>query len=124
MARRTRVKRAFKPIALIIAATYFLIDLIILAALRPLLKRISRLRFFKAFARWIETLGPYPSLGLILIPVILLEPVKPIAGYLMATGHWLDGVSLIAVGELLKIFFVERLFQLTKPKLMTIPVFA
>lgn len=124
MARRSRLKRVLKPIALIIGAIYFFIDLLALAALRPLLKRIARHRFFKAFARWIETLGPYQSLGVILIPIVLLEPVKPVAAYLMATGHWFDGVLLIAFGELLKIVFVERLFRLTKPKLMTITAFA
>jgi hypothetical protein len=47
---------------------------------------------------------------LFLVPVIILEPVKPVGAYLIATNHLVSGVSLIAIGELLKIVIVERLF--------------
>ena len=124
MARRSRLKRVLKPIALVIGVIYFLIDLLVLAALRPLLKRLFRHRLFKEFARWIETLGPYQSLVVVLTPIVLLEPVKPVGAYLIALGHWFDGTALIALGELLKIVFIERLFALTKPKLMTITAFS
>ena len=44
--------------------------------------------------------------------------------YLIATGHLVSGVSLIAIGEVLKIVLVERLFHFSRDKLMTIPAFA
>jgi hypothetical protein len=55
------------------------------------------------------------------IPVILLEPVKMIAAYLAATGQLLWAAVTFVVGELLKLVLVERLFELTKNKLMKIP---
>ena len=51
---------------------------------------------------WIRSLRPYPSLALFSVPVIMLEPVKPVAAYLAATGHGEQIVTLI-VGELLKL---------------------
>jgi hypothetical protein len=66
MTRRSfrRLLRAFfKPLLFIAAVIYFLIDLLVLAALRPFLKRFSDLRFFQLLARWIASLGPYTTMG-------------------------------------------------------------
>jgi hypothetical protein len=73
---------------------------------------------------WIRSLRPYPSLALFSVPVIMLEPVKPVAAYLAATGQIVSGVITLIVGELLKLVLVERLFSLTRDKLMKIPAFA
>jgi uncharacterized membrane protein len=54
----------------------------------------------------------------------LLEPVKPLAAYLAATGHIITGLSVFAAGELLKLVIVERLFAVSRQKLMSIPAFA
>ena len=67
---------------------------------------------------------PYPSLALFSVPVIVLEPIKPVAAYLAATGQVLSGVVTFIIGELLKLVLVERLFHLTRDKLMRIPAFA
>jgi membrane protein YqaA with SNARE-associated domain len=69
-------------------------------------------------------LSPYPSLALFSVPVIILEPVKPVAAYLAATGQMLGGALTLIIGELLKLVLVERLFSLTRDKLMKIPTFA
>jgi membrane protein YqaA with SNARE-associated domain len=69
-------------------------------------------------------LSPYPSLALFSVPLIILEPVKPVAAYLAATGQMLGGALTLIIGELLKLVLVERLFSLTRDKLMKIPTFA
>jgi hypothetical protein len=123
-----RVSRILSPVAAAAAALYFLIDAIFLSAvrtiIRPLAGALSRSRIFIALAAWVAALSPYPSLALFLVPVIILEPAKPVGAYLVATGHLAYGVSLIAVGEMLKILIVERLFHFSRDKLMTIPAFA
>ena len=43
--------------------------------------------------------------------VIMLEPVKPVAAYLAATGQMVSSVVTLIVGELLKLVLVERLFS-------------
>jgi hypothetical protein len=69
-------------------------------------------------------LRPYPSLALFSVPVLVLEPVKPLAAYLAATGQFVSSILTLTVGELLKLVLVERLFSLTRDKLMKIPAFA
>jgi hypothetical protein len=122
------VSRVLSPVAAVAAVLYFLIDAVFLSAVRriigPLARALSGLRIFNALAAWLASLGPYPTLVLFLVPVIILEPVKPVGAYLIATGHLVSGISLIAVGEVLKIVLVERLFHLSRDKLMTIPAFA
>jgi hypothetical protein len=56
--------------------------------------------------------------------VIILEPIKPVAAYLASTGQIVSSVLTLIVGELLKLVLVERLFSLTRDKLMKIPTFA
>jgi hypothetical protein len=56
--------------------------------------------------------------------VLILEPIKPVAAYLVATGQFLSGVVAFVGCELLKLVLVERLFHLTRDKLMRIPAFA
>jgi hypothetical protein len=58
------------------------------------------------------------------LPLAILEPVKPIAAYFVGTGHVATGLILLVVGELLKLVLVERLFSISRGKLMSIPAFA
>jgi hypothetical protein len=69
-------------------------------------------------------LRPYPSLALFAVPVIILEPAKPLAGYLLGTGHFFFGAVTFITAEVLKLTLVEQLFQLNRKKLLSIPAFA
>jgi hypothetical protein len=124
MKYRRILKGVFKPLVVVVAAIYFVIDGLVLAALRPLLKRILHLRLFRLIERWIESLGPYSTLAVFLIPLVLLEPVKPFSAYLIASGHFVSGSLALLLGEVLKILIVERVFQIGRPKLMRIKAFA
>jgi hypothetical protein len=68
--------------------------------------------------------SPYPTLALFALPLIILEPVKPIAAYLVGTGHIATGLITLGIGEILKLVLVERLFTVSRNKLMSIPAFA
>jgi hypothetical protein len=63
-------------------------------------------------------------LALFSVPVILLEPVKFVAAYMAATGSFIVAAITFAFGELLKLVLIERLFDLTRDKLMKISAFA
>jgi hypothetical protein len=82
------------------------------------------MQIFERIRRWIVSLQPYPSLALFAMPVIILEPAKPLAGYLAATGHFCAGAITFVTAEVLKLSFVERLFRLNRRKLPSIPAFA
>ena len=106
------------------AAVYFLVDVVLFALAKPVLRWLADCWVFESVRAWIVSLRPYPTLALFIVPVILLEPVKPIAAYLMATGHFVEGLMVLIFGELLKFLLVERLFKLSREKLISIPAFA
>src|SRR6266542_3401712 len=116
-------KRILKPVTYVIAALYFLVDAAFVAIAKPISDWLARHFVLRRLRAWIRSLRPYPSLALFSVPVIILEPVKPVAAYLAATGQMVSSVVTLIVGELLKLVLVERLFSLTRDKLMKIPAF-
>jgi apolipoprotein N-acyltransferase len=118
------MKRILKPIIFVLAAAYFLVD----AAFMPLARRLGRwvakFRLFDRLRNWIVSLGPYPTLALFVVPLVVLEPVKLIAAYLIGTGLFAIGFALLSFVEIFKLVLVERLFTLSRAKLMSIPAFA
>jgi hypothetical protein len=63
-------------------------------------------------------------LALFAVPLIVLEPVKPVAAYFAGTGHIAMGMTVLVIGEILKLVLVERLFSVSREKLISIPAFA
>lgn len=72
----------------------------------------------------IERLGPYASLCLLAVPVLIVEPLKLIALVVAGTGHWISGTVTIVCAYALSLLVVERLFLIVKPKLLTLSWFA
>jgi uncharacterized membrane protein len=118
------LNRILKPVTYLFAAVYFLVDAAFIAVAKPVSNWIAKHLVLRRLRAWIRSLRPYPSLALFSVPVIILEPVKPVAAYLAATGQVVSSVVTLIVGELLKLVLVERLFSLTRDKLMKIPAFA
>jgi hypothetical protein len=118
------VKRILKSAVFVLATVYFIVDAVFLKIATPLARWIARQRVFVRLRKWIGSLRPYPSLALFAVPLIVLEPVKPVAAYLMATGQIAGGVTVLTIGEILKLVIVERLFKLCRRKLLKIPLFA
>jgi hypothetical protein len=113
-----------KPLAYGLVAVYFVADLVFEAVALPLSAWIGRLKFLQPLNAWIAGLRPYPALALFSVPVVILEPVKPVGAFLVATGRVAEGTLTIVAGEILKITLIERLFRLTRHRLMEIPTFA
>lgn len=118
------MNRILKPVIYVLAAVYFLVDAIFVAVAKPVSDWLAKHLVLRKLRYWIRSLRPYPSLALFSVPVIILEPVKPVAAYLAATGQIVSSVLTLIVGELLKLVLIERLFSLTRDKLMKIPAFA
>ncbi len=116
--------RIWKTPLFVLAAAYFVLDGLFSYVTRPVAAWLGRMHIFERTRRWIVSLRPYPSLALFAVPVIILEPVKPLAGYLVATGHLAAAAITFVTGELLKLTCVERLFELNRKKLLSIPAFA
>jgi len=76
------------------------------------------------FRRFVQQLGPYPSLFLLLVPAATVEPLKLAALVVAGEGHWLSGSATIIAAYAVSLLFVERLFRLVKPKLLMLGWFA
>jgi hypothetical protein len=118
------VKRIRNIIVFAIAIVYFLMDAIFATVAIPLSRWLAAHWAFARVHRWILSLRPYPTLLLFIVPLIVLEPAKPIAAYLVGTGHAMLGLTILAIAEILKLVFIERLFSVSRGKLLSIPAFA
>jgi hypothetical protein len=116
--------RIFKPFVFLVAAIYFLVDAAFWTVAKPVARWLSDHWAFGRLRTWIVSLRPYPTLALFAVPVLVLEPAKPVAAYLTATGHIVSGLAILVVAELLKLLLIERLFMISRDKLMSIRAFA
>src|SRR5579859_658874 len=109
---------------LTVAVLYFLIDLIFLSIVRPLRRRLMALKWVTRLRGWVGTLNRYAALLLLVVPWLILEPIKPLGFILFRHKQHLAATLLIIGGELIKLSLFEQLFDMTKPKLMSFPWFA
>jgi hypothetical protein len=115
---------AVKPMLFVVAAVYIAVDELFSLVTQPIAAWLARQDIARRLRRWITSLPPYPALALFVVPLVILEPVKPVAAYLAASGHFATGAALFVGGEVLKLVIVERLFLLNKRKLLSIAPFA
>src|ERR1700681_2826297 len=115
--------RVWNTPVFVLATVYFIVDGVFSHVTQPVTVWIAKKKIFERARLWIVSLRPYPSLLLFAVPVIILEPAKPLAGYLLGTGHFFTGAVVFITAEVLKLTFVERLFQLNRNKLLSIPAF-
>jgi hypothetical protein len=116
--------RVWNTPVFILAILYFVVDGVFSQLTQPIAAWIARKRLFERARLWIVSLPPYQSLALFAVPVIILEPAKPLAAYFLGTGHFFAGAVTFITAEVVKLTLVERLFQLNREKLLSIPVFA
>jgi hypothetical protein len=116
--------RVWNTPVFVIAIIYFAVDGVFLYLTRPIAAWIAKQKLLERVRLWVTSLRPYPSLALFAVPVILLEPAKPLSAYLIGTGHFFAGAVVFIAAEVLKLTVVERLFHLNKKKLLSIRTFA
>ena len=116
--------RVWNTPVFILATVYFVVDGVFSHVTQPITAWLAKKKLFERVRLWVLSLGPYPSLALFAVPVIILEPAKPLSAYLIGTGHFFAGAVVFITAEDLKLTFVERLFQLNRNKLLSIPAFA
>ncbi|OYT91427.1 MAG: hypothetical protein CFE43_13480 [Burkholderiales bacterium PBB3] len=92
--------------------------------LQRALARIGRLPGLRWMERRIQALSPYPAFALLLLPSVLLLPIKLLALWLIGRSWVVAGTLVIVVAKLVGTAIVARLFTLTQPALMTLPWFA
>jgi len=93
----------------------------------PLIARIRRPGKMTALARTrrrLQKIRPYLSLVMLLVPLLIVEPLKLLALIVAGKGHWFTGTGMILGAYAVSLLVVERLFRVVKPKLMTISWFS
>lgn len=74
--------------------------------------------------RWLGRLGPRTALAALLLPLLLLLPVKVLALLAMAYGHAWLGLLVVLLAKLAGAAAVARLYVLTRPALLQLAWFA
>lgn len=92
--------------------------------LQRLLARIGRWPGFRWIEGWVRSLPPWAALALLLLPSLLLLPVKLLALWLISQGRGVLGALVIVVAKLVGTALLARIFSLTQPALMQMPWFA
>jgi hypothetical protein len=87
-------------------------------------RRQRRMTLAALTRRKIQQFGPYKSLALLFVPLLIVEPLK-IAGVAVAgLGHWVAGPCIIVGAYAAGILVVDRLFRVVKSKILPMKWFA
>ena len=93
-------------------------------ALLALGARIAAWLRLERLQRRIAALPPYGALAVLLLPSLLLVPLKLLGLWMLTRGLVLQSLLLVVVSKLAGTAVLAQLFTLTKPQLMKIGWFA
>lgn len=82
---------------------------------------IGKLPVLRDIEQAVRNLPPYGALVCFAVPILVLIPFKILALKWLATGHATFGLATIVIAKLTSTALVSRIFQLTRPALLTIP---
>ena len=71
--------------------------------------------------RRIQQFGPYRSLAVLLVPLLIVEPVKMAGLAFVGLGHWVGGACMIVGAYAASLLVIDRLYRVVKSKLYTMP---
>ena len=120
---RRWMKRLLTPPLFLAAALFFLLEGL-LWRMAALYAALGKLPVFRSLERWISALPPYGALLLFAIPSLCLAPIKFLALYWIAGGHPALGATTILSAKVAGTALVARLYQLTRPALVSLRWFA
>lgn len=109
---------------LVVAAAFVLLDDLFRSAVVPAVASLARWRPFRRLEAWIAGLSPYATLALFLIPLAVIEPFKIVALYFLSEGRWIAGILTFVAAKVVGIGLAERLFAISRAKLLSIGWFA
>lgn len=92
--------------------------------LRRVFALFARLPVIRQIEALLKKLPPRAAFVVLLLPSLLILPIKLAAVWLVARGHALLGVGIIVAAKLLGTALLAWLFQLIQPALMQLPWFA
>ncbi|MFG6430035.1 hypothetical protein [Roseateles sp. LYH14W] len=92
--------------------------------LRRVFSLLARLPVIRQFEALLKRLPPRWALVVLLLPSLLILPIKLLAVWLVAEGRVTLGIAVIVAAKLIGTALLAWLFQLIQPALMQLPWFA
>ena len=92
--------------------------------LRRVFALFARLPVIRQFESLLKKLPPRAAFVVLLLPSLLILPIKLLAVWLVAEGRYGLGVALVIGAKLVGTALLAWLFQLIQPALMQLPWFA
>lgn len=86
---------------------------------RPLVNWFASLSIVEHFGELVGSLPRAVILVLFIVPLAIAEPLKIYALFVIARGHVIPGLVIVALAYLMSFFLVERLFHAGREKLLT-----
>ncbi len=115
------MRRWLRPLWVILALL-FLLEAWLWDHLQPLVARVVNLipwdTFKSRLARLIESLPPWATLLVFIIPFIAMLPLKFLEVYFLATRNWLGAAGVILFVKLVGLGITAFIFDVTRDKLL------
>ena len=89
-----------------------------------IIEKLSTFKIFQIFENWIAKQNKYVALCMFVVPCCISIPMKFIGFFLLAHGDVTAGITIIATAEIVGTAIMAKIFFVTKPILMTFPIFA
>ena len=109
---------------LVLLAIIFLIEAWLWEHLKPVVGWVVSWVPWQRLKAWIvsaiESLPPYATLCVFVIPVIVLFPLKLAGLWMLAHGFWLGAVAVLVLAKLVGVGVAAFIFEITRPKLLQI----
>jgi hypothetical protein len=121
---RRIIREILTPPALVLAALLILWEEVLWVWLGRGMARLGLLGPVSRVETKIKALSPYSALAFFLVPLALTYVPKLLALWLIASGHFLTGMILLACMEVLAAAILARVYALCAPALRTLNWFA
>ena len=116
--RRSAWQLLLLPLRLVITVLV-LISEVARPVYRPFVNWFSSLSIVVHFGEIVGSLPRGVILVLFVVPLAIAEPLKVYALFVIARGHVISGLVIIALAYLMSFVLVERLFHAGREKLLT-----
>jgi hypothetical protein len=118
------LKRALEIAIVPLAAAIVFLEQTLIKYLNIATAAVARWPPIAKLEAWEMRLPPYAALATFVAPSILILPIKFIAVWFAAKGHFALALATLIVGKMLGTAILARLYRILRPRLMTIPWFA
>lgn len=124
MTEPRRLKALLSAPLVVLGALLFLFEEVLWGGLGRLMAALGRLPLVGRIEAGIRRLPPYAAMGLFLLPVAIILPVKLTALWLIARGRVPAGILLFVLGKIAGMAVLARLYGLCRDSLCSLGWFA